>query len=160
LNGLQFLPFTIEDDKHDEDADNVQAKSDEHERTLVAGEESGRGAQAEDGQNVGDVVEATGNHGGNRSAAARAHERARVPHGCGRNEEAETQNGIKRGLDAKADVDGQNVPTVEQELPGGVIPALRPGDDAEIDSRHKRGAKQKSGKGDEITFHITSSCHT
>src|SRR3990172_4737966 len=73
--------------------------------------------------------------------------------GCSRDEQAEAQDGIKRGLDPKADPDWYDIPAVEQELAGGIIPALRPGEDAEIDSRNKRGAEQESGEWNEIKFH-------
>ena len=73
-SGLKFLSFAIKHEEHDADSDQVHGEADQHEGTLVAREETGGGAQAEDGQNVGDVVNATRDHcGGGRATAGTHH---------------------------------------------------------------------------------------
>ena len=145
--------FTIKNEKHNQDPDDVQAQPNEHEGALVAGEESRRRAQAKDRQNVSDVMEAASHHRGDRSAAIRTHQRAGVTCGCGRDEQAKAQDGIESGLNAQGDKERQNVPAVAQELTRGLIPTLRPNENTKVNAGHQRGAEQECSKWDEITLH-------
>ena len=73
--------------------------------------------------------------------------------GCDWYEEAEAQDGIERGLHAKTENDWDNVPAVAHELRGGVVPALRPGENAEIERGNEGGAEQEGRQGNEESFH-------
>ena len=93
--GLQFLALTVEDDEHNDNTDNIHSQSNEHEGTLVAGEETGSCAEPEDGEHIGDVMDTAGDHRCCRCAAAGAHyplyggQRPTRPGGCDRDKQPE-----------------------------------------------------------------------
>lgn len=146
------MALTIDHNQHNEDTDNFSTKTNQHERTLVTGEESSRGAQSEDWQYIGHVMQTTGDHRGDRCATARPHQCARVTCTCAWNEQTETQDGIQRGLDPKASPDGHNIPAVTQKLLKGVLPALCPGEDGEIETCHEGEAKKECSEGNKIAL--------
>jgi hypothetical protein len=103
---LQFLALTVEDDKHNDNIDNIHSQPNDHEGTLVAGEKTGCGAEPEDGEHIGDVVKTAGDHCCGGGATADTYKVTTMPDGSDWDKQPETQNGIKRRLDAKANNDG------------------------------------------------------
>src|ERR671922_229641 len=98
-------------------------------------------------------METTSNHRCHRCSTTRSHHRARVYcRGCW-HKQAETQNGIQRGLNAKADPDRDDVPAIEQEDICSRIPALCPRKNTEVYSCNKRGTNQKCKEGNKVTSH-------
>lgn len=130
---MKFASLTIEDEEHDANSDQVHYESDEHERTLVACEKTRRRTQSEDREDFGDMMYTAGDHRSCGRPAACTHHVTCSMHGCDRNEETETQNRIERSLHTKAQDDWNNIPTVTDELRGGIVPTLQPGEDAEIE---------------------------
>jgi len=62
------------------------------------------------------MMNAAGDHCCCGRAAAGAHHCARAMRGCDRQKKTKAQDGIERGLYAKAKDDGDHIPAVAQEL--------------------------------------------
>src|SRR5512138_3733241 len=97
------------------------------------------------------MMKTAGDHRGHGCPTAGAHKCPGVTCRRSRNKEAEAQNGIQRGLDPESDPNGDDVPTVRLKQAICRIPALCPGEQAEINTRDKDCTQQKSTNRNEIT---------
>lgn len=148
------MSFAVEGVGHEGNAEEGHPQPDQHERDAVTRQEGRRGGQAEDGQDVGDVMNAAGDHGQARGRAAGAGEGGGGGGALNWHEQAEAQDAVERGLNAEADDDGEDDPAVLPEQAGGILETLRPGDDAEINASQQGRAGQAGGERDQdASFH-------